>query len=364
MEKHPLLKECDVPPNVKQVYLQGCVLAVLERDDGKVTDAARQKITRLGLSLQMSEGDICECITVASGLSTPEVQDEFLGELFPILAGNVYPRYFMKDFETLISGGGALPDGAKETVDYFGSTLMGRADWRRGIAEESPNAECADSAGSKREPSRPELKAQCRVDVAKCARSINLPIMTDGVFIDQYGCVGCGACVAQCPVEAIRARISGGYLIDLNLCVGCGRCKGACPTEAIHDDAFIPDSIVDIFVKQLGVAPRRIAWDARWVDDLGAEPLDAMELIMAFEEEFGVPIPEEDAEKLDTVGKAVLYLMSKDGTLDLQHKFEYIAKDSNGAERRGVLMAKDRNGAIAAVRKMGLFPTAIGEVRE
>lgn len=101
-EKHPLLKECDVPPNVKQAYLQGCVLAVLERDDGMVTDAARQEITRLGLSLQMTEEDIGECISVASGLNSPEMQDEFLSEFFSTLAGDAYSRFFMEDFGTLL----------------------------------------------------------------------------------------------------------------------------------------------------------------------------------------------------------------------------------------------------------------------
>lgn len=130
VETHPLLKECDVPLNVRQAYLQGCVLAVLERDNGEVTDAARREITRLGLSLQMTEGDIYECISVASGLNAPEVQDEFLSEFFSILAGDVYPRFFMSDFEKMISGGGALTDSAKETLDCFGVSLTNSDDWR------------------------------------------------------------------------------------------------------------------------------------------------------------------------------------------------------------------------------------------
>ena len=134
VEKHPLLKECDVPPNVKQMYLQGCVLAVLERDDGKVTDAARQELVRLGLSLQMPEGDVGECISVALSLNSPEVQNEFLGELVSTLAGDVYPRFFMRDFETLIRGGGTLSDGTKETVDYLGSSLTGQCSWRESLS--------------------------------------------------------------------------------------------------------------------------------------------------------------------------------------------------------------------------------------
>ena len=73
-----------------------------------------------------------------------------------------------------------------------------------------------------------------------------------------------------------------------------------------------------IVVEQLGVHPNQVNREASFVDDLGADSLDTVELIMAFEEEFGAAIPEEDAEKLTTVGKVVEYLKSKgygdDGT--------------------------------------------------
>ncbi len=71
------------------------------------------------------------------------------------------------------------------------------------------------------------------------------------------------------------------------------------------------DRIREIIVEQLGVDAKAVTPEASFIDDLGADSLDTVELIMAFEEEFGIEIPDEDAEKLTTVGKAVDYLNSK-----------------------------------------------------
>ena len=69
--------------------------------------------------------------------------------------------------------------------------------------------------------------------------------------------------------------------------------------------------LCSIIVDVLGVDESDIDMDTTFIDDLGADSLDSVELIMAFEEEFGAAIPEEDAEKLTTVGKVVEYLKSK-----------------------------------------------------
>ena len=64
----------------------------------------------------------------------------------------------------------------------------------------------------------------------------------------------------------------------------------------------------EIIIKELGVEPEKVTDDASFVEDLGADSLDTVELVMAFEEEFGLDIPDEDAEKMRTVGDAVGYL--------------------------------------------------------
>jgi acyl carrier protein len=66
--------------------------------------------------------------------------------------------------------------------------------------------------------------------------------------------------------------------------------------------------IKEIIVNELGVEPEKVTEDASFVEDLGADSLDIVELVMAFEEEFGVDIPDEEAEKLQTVGDAIAYL--------------------------------------------------------
>lgn len=71
--------------------------------------------------------------------------------------------------------------------------------------------------------------------------------------------------------------------------------------------------VKQIIVEQLGVDEGEVVANASFVDDLGADSLDVVELIMAFEEEFGIEIPDEDAEKLLTVRDAINYIEMNEG---------------------------------------------------
>ncbi|HLD88368.1 MAG: acyl carrier protein [Candidatus Omnitrophota bacterium] len=71
------------------------------------------------------------------------------------------------------------------------------------------------------------------------------------------------------------------------------------------------DKIKSIIAEQLGVKPEEVTPGASFVDDLGADSLDTVELIMALEEEFNIEIPDEDAEKMKTVGDAIKYIEEK-----------------------------------------------------
>lgn len=71
------------------------------------------------------------------------------------------------------------------------------------------------------------------------------------------------------------------------------------------------DKITEIIVEQLGVKAEEVTPEASFVDDLGADSLDTVELVMALEEEFGIEIPDEDAEKIQTVGDAIKYIEEK-----------------------------------------------------
>ena len=66
--------------------------------------------------------------------------------------------------------------------------------------------------------------------------------------------------------------------------------------------------VKEIIINELGVEPEKVTDDASFVEDLGADSLDTVELVMAFEEEFDIEIPDEDAEKLETVSDAIEYL--------------------------------------------------------
>ena len=73
----------------------------------------------------------------------------------------------------------------------------------------------------------------------------------------------------------------------------------------------LEDKVKEIIVEQLGVNPEQVTPEASFIEDLGADSLDTVELGMAFEEEFGAEIPDEDAEKLTSVGAVISYLKEK-----------------------------------------------------
>ena len=70
----------------------------------------------------------------------------------------------------------------------------------------------------------------------------------------------------------------------------------------------IEAKVKDIIVEQLGVSADQVKPEAKFIEDLGADSLDTVELVMAFEEEFGIEVPDEDAEKLQSVGDVVSYV--------------------------------------------------------
>ena len=72
----------------------------------------------------------------------------------------------------------------------------------------------------------------------------------------------------------------------------------------------VEEKVKEIIVDQLGVDEKQVTSGAAFIDDLGADSLDTVELIMEMEEEFGIEIPDEQAEKLATVGDAVSYIDS------------------------------------------------------
>ena len=79
------------------------------------------------------------------------------------------------------------------------------------------------------------------------------------------------------------------------------------------DEKPTQERVKEIIVEQLGVNPEQVTPEASFIDDLGADSLDTVELVMAFEEEFGVEVPDEDAEKLQTVGDVIKYIEENQG---------------------------------------------------
>lgn len=73
----------------------------------------------------------------------------------------------------------------------------------------------------------------------------------------------------------------------------------------------VEERVKNIIVEQLGVEPEQVKPEAQFVNDLGADSLDTVELIMALEEEFDIEIPDEQAEKIKTVGEALEHIKTK-----------------------------------------------------
>ena len=70
----------------------------------------------------------------------------------------------------------------------------------------------------------------------------------------------------------------------------------------------VEERVKEIICEQLGVEENEVAPNAKFIEDLGADSLDTVELVMAFEEEFDLEIPDEEAEKITTVGDAIQYI--------------------------------------------------------
>ena len=78
----------------------------------------------------------------------------------------------------------------------------------------------------------------------------------------------------------------------------------------------LEERVKKIIIEQLAVDSSEVVEKAQFVQDLGADSLDTVELVMALEEEFDIEIPDEDAEKIKTVGEAVTYIKDKAGKKD------------------------------------------------
>ena len=75
--------------------------------------------------------------------------------------------------------------------------------------------------------------------------------------------------------------------------------------------AALEERVTEIIVDQLGISAEEVVPEASFIDDLGADSLDIVELVMAMEETFDIEIPDDDAEKIQTIGDAVAYLRDR-----------------------------------------------------
>lgn len=94
----------------------------------------------------------------------------------------------------------------------------------------------------------------------------------------------------------------------------------------------ITEKVTEIIVEQLGVSADKVEPEANLIEDLGADSLDAVELVMAVEEEFGIEVPDEEAEKLRTVGDIISHVISNTGEPDAIKLLKQIEENTRGGE--------------------------------
>ena len=114
----------------------------------------------------------------------------------------------------------------------------------------------------------------------------------------------------------------------------------------------VADKVKSIIVEQLGVDEEEVTPDASFVDDLGADSLDTVELVMAFEEEFGIEIPDEDAEKITRVKEAVEYIESH-GKARSSVRIPWGADTEHHGEQSASRRHGHRPGVVARHRHRG-----------
>jgi len=90
--------------------------------------------------------------------------------------------------------------------------------------------------------------------------------------------------------------------------------SNANPQEVRFVGTYSEDRVKEIIAKELEVEAKQLTPDAKFIEDLGADSLDIVELVMALEEEFGIDIPDDEADKLKTVGDAMEYLKRQAAT--------------------------------------------------
>ena len=107
----------------------------------------------------------------------------------------------------------------------------------------------------------------------------------------------------------------GAIVVLIGSVVGAGTARVAGqkkpPPKKKTIDPKVPEKVHNIIVEQLGVEDEEVRYESSFVDDLGADSLDTVELVMALEEEFKIEIPDEDAEKITRVGELVEYLRKR-----------------------------------------------------
>lgn len=194
---HPLLKNGDIPMNVKHAYVQGCVLATL-MDDEKVSNEERAAVCKIGKSLHLDGSAIQECFEVVLGLQSQDDKLACLNEMITAIGTGDARFYFMIDFEQLLCLHGVPNEDGYGILDYIGKALFKKEDWRGDVFQFEKMFITED--GAKRyviAAERTGNKWACSVAGSILFRGYGLPKDEDGAFALWLKAANFGVSAAQ-----------------------------------------------------------------------------------------------------------------------------------------------------------------------
>ena len=282
VKDHPLFTK-EYSTEIRNAYFSGAAASLCFLDDE--LDAAEQHaLTLLGQSLHLSTDEISEGMKTVQDVDEDDKM-EFLQEVFALMDSDYLKYALLTDIHTLCLKKEKLTEDETDFINTSAEILFGEEKnifvmWEKGLTLDNidqfmSSTESVDTTNVYMTLTAGELMGtgNSGENMAEWYEKFKADLAaqkteSDKIFKDAHE-----------SIQNLRDKAS----------------------------EFRREKILKIIAKQLGHPAESLTDDANFIEDLGADSLDQVELVMAMEEEFGVPIPDEDAEKMQTVGDAIRY---------------------------------------------------------
>ena len=274
IKDHPLFTR-EYSTEIRNAYFSGAAASLCFLDD-ELDPEEQHALALLGQSLHLSADEIAEDMKTVQDVGEDDKM-EFLQEIFALMDSDYLKYALLTDIHTLCSKKGKLTEDETDFINTSAEILFGEEKnvfelWEKGLtldnidqfisSPESLDTETGDSGEN-----MAEWYEKFKADLA--AQKVE----SDKIFKEAHE-----------AIQTLRDKAS---------------------------SALRREKILKIIADQLGCSVESLTDDARFVEDLGADSLDQVELVMAMEDEFETDIPDEDAEQMKTVGDVIRYAEEK-----------------------------------------------------